>query len=236
MEIATDESRDAVENESLQDYSGAIRVSAVPDASLKAMTFSWRVSLTNRRLHVHGVLHLLLQAVVVLLQEGVHDVAVERLDLLRRAADERHRVHDAVQTIVHRGEQRVLADSLRLTPRPRRHLQQVERLALLFIHARRLHRVHADRLVQLLAVAAAFTHSIRMFSVAMKGSCSFTCAPITFGHTISPLVTSSATVRMMSVARNASGSTMRRMALSSSVRSNHCRRASAPCPGARPIT
>lgn len=40
MEIATDESRDAVENESLQDYSGAIQVSAVPDASLKAMTFS----------------------------------------------------------------------------------------------------------------------------------------------------------------------------------------------------
>ncbi|KAK8811850.1 hypothetical protein WA556_004013, partial [Blastocystis sp. ATCC 50177/Nand II] len=38
VEIATDESRDAVENESLQDYSGAIQVSAVPDASLKAMT------------------------------------------------------------------------------------------------------------------------------------------------------------------------------------------------------
>ena len=56
------------------------------------------------------------------------------------------------------------------------------------------------------------------------------------GHTISPLVTSSATVRMMSVARNASGSTMRRMALSSSVRSNHWQACVCAMSCARPIT
>ena len=104
--------------------------------------------------HIHTILHLLLQAVVILLKIRIHNISVECIHLLGSASNERDRVHDAVQTVVHRGKQRVLANSLPITPSPHAHLQQIERLALLLEHARRLHRVHADRLVQLLAIAA----------------------------------------------------------------------------------
>ena len=66
-----------------------------------------------------------------------------------------------------------------------------------------------------------FTAAIRMFSVARKGSCSIRFFSITAGYTVSPSVTFSMRSRIPSTARKPSGREMRRLALSSSVRSSH---------------
>ena len=60
-----------------------------------------------------------------------------------------------------------------------------------------------------------------MFSVAMKGSSFITRARMTFSYTTSPSHTFIMMLRMASMPRNASLTAMRRLALSSSVRSNH---------------
>ena len=62
---------------------------------------------------------------------------------------------------------------------------------------------------------------MRMFSVAMNGSSAITCECTTFGHTCMPSAMFMRRVRITSVARNASGSVIRRIAESSRVRSNH---------------
>ena len=65
------------------------------------------------------------------------------------------------------------------------------------------------------------TQYMRMFSVARNGSSSARCFSAIFGYTVRPRMTLRYSVRMPSVARNASGMLMRRLAESSSVRSNH---------------
>lgn len=60
-----------------------------------------------------------------------------------------------------------------------------------------------------------------MFSVAMKGISCSSWALIIAGKTTRPLVISSRRMRRASVKRNISGMSMRRMALSSRVRSSH---------------
>ena len=56
----------------------------------------------------------------------------------------------------------------------------------------------------------------------MKGRYSFTKRATIFSFTCSPFVTFCISRRMPSQAKNASGSEMRRLAESSSVRSSHC--------------
>src|SRR5438105_3744822 len=68
----------------------------------------------------------------------------------------------------------------------------------------------------------AFTPRMSSRSVARKGSWAATCRAITASRTSRPAATLVASTRMASLARNASGSTRRRLALSSSVRSSHC--------------
>src|SRR5213082_1646273 len=68
----------------------------------------------------------------------------------------------------------------------------------------------------------AFTPRISSRSVARNGSWAATCRAITASRTSRPAATLVASTRMASLARNASGSTRRRLALSSSVRSSHC--------------
>ena len=61
-----------------------------------------------------------------------------------------------------------------------------------------------------------------MFSVAMNGSSCEMRRAITFGYTTRPSETFCNVVSTISAVRNASGRVIRRFALSSSVRSNHC--------------
>mmetsp|Transcript_9866 Transcript_9866/g.24302 ORF Transcript_9866/g.24302 Transcript_9866/m.24302 type:complete len:201 (+) Transcript_9866:293-895(+) len=65
------------------------------------------------------------------------------------------------------------------------------------------------------------TQAIRMFSVAMNGSASITRLLMTWGQTTTPEMTFVTMSRMESTARKDSGRTIRRLAESSRVRSNH---------------
>ncbi len=58
--------------------------------------------------------------------------------------------------------------------------------------------------------------------MARKGSCAATWRAITGSRTSSPAATLVASTRIASLARNASGMTSLRLALSSNVRSSHC--------------
>ncbi len=68
----------------------------------------------------------------------------------------------------------------------------------------------------------ALTPRISRRSVARNGRCAATCRAITASRTSMPAATLVASTRIASAARNASGRTSRRLALSSSVRSSHC--------------
>src|SRR5437763_7306277 len=68
----------------------------------------------------------------------------------------------------------------------------------------------------------AFTPRINRRSVARNGIWAATCRAITASRTSNPAATLVASTRIASLARNASGMTSRRLALSSSVRSSHC--------------